>query len=92
MSMGSRYIAAAWNGWHITDMGIGYLKNNYCNTLADRYNINIDKENFEILSDIAIIRKCLKKGNEPDLDKAANLLLEDFRSGKLGRISLEKPQ
>ncbi len=71
---------------------IGYLKNNYCNTLADRYNINIDKENFEILSDIAIIRKCLKKGNEPDLDKAANLLLEDFRSGKLGRISLERPQ
>ncbi len=71
---------------------IGYLKKNYCNTLADRYNINIDKEDFEILSEIAIIRKCLKKGNEPDLDKAANLVLEDFRSGKLGRISLEKPQ
>ncbi len=70
---------------------IDFLKKNYCNTLSDRYNIDIDKVNFEILSDIAILRKCIKKGNEADLDKASNLLLDDFRSGKLGRISLEKP-
>ena len=38
-----------------------------------------------------MIRKCIKKGNEADIDKAANLLLEDFRSGKLGAISLERP-
>lgn len=70
---------------------IDFLKKNYCNTLSDRYNIDIDKVNFEILSDIAILRKCIKKGNEADLDKASNLLLDDFRSGKLGRISLENP-
>lgn len=70
---------------------IDFLKNNYCNTLTERYNIDVDKNNYEILSDIALIRKCLKKGNEPDLDKAANILLDDFRSGRLGRISLEKP-
>ncbi|MBR4208142.1 MAG: prepilin-type N-terminal cleavage/methylation domain-containing protein [Lachnospiraceae bacterium] len=35
MSMGSRYIAAAWNGWHITDMGIGYLKNNKGMTMSE---------------------------------------------------------
>ena len=70
---------------------IDYLKKNYCNTLADRYNIDSEKDNFEILSDIAIFRKCIKKGNEADIDKAANLLLDDFRSGKLGRISLEEP-
>ena len=70
---------------------IDYLKKNYCNTLADRYNIDSDKDNFDILSDIAIFRKCIKKGNEADIDKAANLLLDDFRSGKLGRISLEEP-
>lgn len=71
---------------------IDFLKNNYCNTLMDRYNIDIEKNSHEILSDIAIIRKCLKKGSEPDYDKAANILFEDFRSGKLGRISLESPQ
>ncbi len=70
---------------------IDYLKKNYCNTLKDRYNIDIEKENFEILSDIAVIRKCIKKGNEADTDKAANLILDDFRSGKLGKISLEEP-
>ena len=70
---------------------IDYLKKNYCNTLKDRYNIDIEKENFEILSDVAVIRKCIKKGNEADTDKAANLILDDFRSGKLGKISLEEP-
>ncbi|MBQ8924240.1 MAG: ribosome biogenesis GTPase YlqF [Lachnospiraceae bacterium] len=70
---------------------IDFLKNNYCNNLIERYNINVDDESHKILSDIAIIRKCLKKGEEPDIDKAANILFEDFRSGKLGRISLETP-
>ena len=70
---------------------IDFLKNSYCNALEERYNIDSSKINYEILSDIAIERKCLAKGNEPDLTKAANLLFEDFRSGKLGRISLECP-
>ncbi|MCM1267503.1 MAG: ribosome biogenesis GTPase YlqF [Bacteroidales bacterium] len=34
-------------------------------------------------------RKCYKKGQEPDLEKAAALLLDDFRSGRIGRITLE---
>lgn len=33
-----------------------------------------------------------KKGGEPDVDKAAAIVITDFRSGKLGRISLEKPE
>ncbi len=70
---------------------IDFLKNNYCNTLSGRYNIDIEKNSYEILTDIALQRKCIKKGNEPDIDKSANILLEDFRSGKLGRISLETP-
>lgn len=71
---------------------IDFLENNYCNALKDRYNIDSEGKNYEILSDIALVRKCLLKGSEPDLDKAANLLFEDFRSGKLGRISLEMPE
>ncbi len=70
---------------------IDFLKNNYCNAIKDRYNIECDKANYEILADIAIIRKCLSKGNEPDIDKASSMLFDDFRSGKLGRISLELP-
>ena len=38
------------------------------------------------------MRGCLKKGNELDYEKAARLLMDDFRSGKLGRITLEKPE
>ena len=45
----------------------------------------------KILEHIAIVRKCIQKKEEPDLKKAADLLLEEFRSGKLGRITLEIP-
>ncbi len=72
---------------------IEFLKFNYCNALADRYNIDMDfknSENFEILKQIAIARACLLKGNEPDLDKAASIVFDDFRAGRLGRITLEE--
>ncbi len=71
---------------------IGFLKKSYCNELKERYNINIDGKDYEILSEIALNRKCIKKGNEPDIEKASALLFDDFRSGKLGRISLEAPE
>ncbi len=71
---------------------IDFLKNSYCNVISERYNIDESKAGYEILSEIAIVRKCLLKGNEPDLGKASNILFEDFRSGKLGRISLEIPE
>ena len=71
---------------------IEFLKNKYCNVLAERYNINEELSNYDILSEIALVRKCIIKGNEPDINKASNILFEDFRSGKLGNISLEKPE
>ncbi|MDH4215765.1 MAG: ribosome biogenesis GTPase YlqF, partial [Gallionella sp.] len=37
-------------------------------------------------------RGCLLKGGEPDLEKAAMILLTEYRGGKLGRISLETPE
>lgn len=78
----------------ISDIAINFiefLKNNYCNTLKDRYNVDISLENYEILREIAKARNCLLKGNEYDIEKAAFILIDDFRSGKLGRISLESP-
>ncbi len=46
---------------------------------------------LQLMEEIALHRNCLKKGGEPDLDRAALLILDDFRSGRLGRITLEKP-
>ena len=47
---------------------------------------------ISVLTEIAKNRGCLKKGGEPDTEKAALLLLDDFRSGRLGRMSLESPE
>lgn len=71
---------------------ISFLKDNYCNILAERYMIKNVDDVFQIMEEIAIAKKCVKKGGEPDIEKACILLLDDFRSGKLGRISLETPQ
>lgn len=73
---------------------IAYLTgadNGYAGVLADRYGINEALNVHEIFSEIANARKCLIKGGEPDFARTAGLVLDDFRSGRLGRISLERP-
>jgi ribosome biogenesis GTPase A len=45
-----------------------------------------------VLSAIAANRKLIKQGAVPDIDRASSLLLDDFRNGRLGRLSLEKPE
>ncbi len=50
-----------------------------------------DKRAGGILEDIGRVRGCLMKGGQCDTEKAAGLMLDDFRSGKLGRITLEFP-
>ena len=59
--------------------------------LKERYDIAGNTVE-EVLKEIAIKRSCLKKGNEYDYEKAAAILIQDFREGKLGKISLEKPK
>lgn len=70
---------------------IGFLKKSYPGVLVERYSVDESKENLEILKEIARIRGCLMKGNQTDIDKAGRLLLEDFRSLRLGKLSLEVP-
>ena len=70
---------------------IGFLKKSYSGVLVERYSVDESKENLEILEEIARIRACLMKGNQTDIDKAGRLLLEDFRSLRLGKLSLEVP-
>lgn len=50
------------------------------------------RERVEVLKSIAESRKCYSKGEELNLEKAAGIVIDDFRSGKLGRISLEFPE
>ncbi len=71
---------------------IAFLKENYKGRLNERYGADEGTGDNEIMKSIALSRGCLKKGGEIDYDKAVALLLDDFRSGKLGRISIEVPE
>ena len=68
---------------------IDYLKERYTGLLEKRYGISEAGNAVEILGDIAKARGCLKKGEELDYIKASGLLFDDFRGGKIGRITLE---
>ncbi|MGI6063725.1 ribosome biogenesis GTPase YlqF [Blautia sp.] len=68
---------------------IGYLKEHYPGVLQKRYETDETGELLEILQGIARARGCLKRGEELDYAKASGLFFDDFRGGKLGRITLE---
>ncbi len=60
--------------------------------LSEHYKIEEEgKKTYEVLEAIAESRACLTKGGGFDLSRASKLLLDDFRGGKLGRITLEMP-
>lgn len=70
---------------------IKFLMVYYKGCLATRYLIEECDDAMENLSRIAEKRGCKLKGNELDLNKAAGFVVDDFRSGKLGKITLEFP-
>ena len=79
-----------------------YLVNNHLDLLAEKYKLDKDniKENLsqfeenqvilEIMEQIGKNRGALISGGRVDNKKVANILLQDFREGKIGRITLEK--
>jgi ribosome biogenesis GTPase A len=72
---------------------IGFLKENYAGSVMGRYGIEgEDKPAAMVLQDIAVARGAIRKGGEPDVSKAAALLMDDFRAGRLGRVTLELPE
>ena len=80
---------------NLTELSLKFIesvKNDYAGIFTSRYDIEEKDDGVTMLGDIAIARGCLKKGGEPDYDKAAALIFDDFRSGKLGKISIEKPE
>ena len=72
---------------------IGVLRTDYAQNLAERYKLDdiSGLENYEILEMIAKKRGFLMSGGVTDTLRAANILLDEFRSTRLGRITLEKP-
>ena len=71
---------------------IKILKEYYPGILKERYDAAEEAQPPEILMQIAENRNCIKKGNELDYSKAAALALDEFRSGRLGKITLEFPE
>jgi ribosome biogenesis GTPase A len=72
---------------------IRILKERYPGMVSQRFGLETeDKEPAAILEDVARLRSCLMKGGELDIARAAAMVLDDFRSGKLGRVTLERPE
>ena len=68
------------------------LKQHYPGLLTARYEVEESGEAVVILQEIAKVRKCFLKGEELDMRKTANLVMDDFRAGRLGKITLERPE
>ncbi len=60
--------------------------------LVDRYKIDTEGEGFELLEKLGRKRGMLISGGEVNTERAAITLLDEYRSGKLGRITLELPE
>ncbi len=86
---------------------INYVYNNYPDNIIERYELDkeavkasydesaINPDNsiaLYIMEQAALKRCCIKKGNAIDYEKTANIILDDFRSGRLGRITLERSE
>ena len=65
-----------------------FLLVDYPDLVKARYKI---KGENDILTEIAGARGMLISGGEPDIERAAAALLDEFRAGKIGRITLDKP-
>ncbi|MGN0288455.1 MAG: ribosome biogenesis GTPase YlqF [Lachnospiraceae bacterium] len=71
---------------------LNYLKDSYPTAIEGRYGFGQKEDALETLEEIAKIRGCYKKGQELDYSKAASILMDDFRSARLGRMTLEEPE
>lgn len=71
---------------------LDFMKERYKGKLMNKYPIDDieNKEGHQMLVDITRSRNFLKAGNEPDTNRMARMLLEEFRNGKLGKVTLER--
>lgn len=74
---------------------VEYLKENYPENLRERYKLEDGFEyvdSYELLELIGRKRGCIVSGGRVDTLRASNLILDDFRSARIGNISLETPE
>lgn len=73
---------------------INVLKNGYSDRISERFKITgfEDKEDYEILEMIGKKRGMLISGGEIDYERASVMLLDEYRAGKLGRLTLDFPE
>ena len=69
---------------------IRYLHTEYPDAVKERYDVETTDDMALTLRQIAVRRGCLKAGGAADLEKAAKVMIDDFRSGRLGKLTLEK--
>lgn len=72
-----------------------YLLENYTKRILERYNLELDEieglPTYEVMEIIARKKGALLPGAKVDTMKVSNIILNDFQSGRLGKISLERP-
>ena len=72
---------------------IDEMKKLYPDALKNRYNLGeLSDDTLQIFEQIAMARGFKLKGNQPDYERTAKTIIDDFRKGKLGKIMLEKPK
>lgn len=80
---------------NIEDIAISlleFLMNNYPSLLMNRYKFEtLPEDRLELMESIARKRGCIRSGNEIDYNKVSNLILDEFRKGIIGKVSLESP-
>ncbi|MDD4832946.1 MAG: ribosome biogenesis GTPase YlqF, partial [Clostridia bacterium] len=65
----------------------------YPDSLKERYGLtDLNKKSYEIMLDICVKRGYVLRGGEYDTERCAKAILDDFRKGRLGKITLESPQ
>ena len=70
------------------------LRDSYKENLMERYKLKDDikdKKGYEILEMISRKRGLVISGGELDTERGANIIFDEFRSAKIGRITLEQP-
>ena len=70
---------------------VTFMNKNYPGVLESKYNVEEDTDPYGMIARTAESRHCLVRGNELDTEIASVLLMDDFRNGRLGRLTLEYP-
>ena len=66
------------------------LATTYPKVVVERYKIEGHEDPLQVMYQVAEVRGCKLKGNQADLQKTSKIIMDDFRAGKLGRITLDK--